>query len=366
MKCKQCGTVYQGELCPGCGYDPKNENSVEQSISKQTSDPKPKKSFYKRWWFWLIIIIIFISVAIGGSNSNDNSKNDGKASVSQTQSVEDKSVKVQEIADFSQTEYKIETDKTIELSTYLSPKGITNKSIKINSSNSEVITICDVFLSDDDNRTLLKFSCKALAEGTAIVTVSSDDGTIKSNEVKFEVTTAPKIESISQFSKSYESFEVGDGQTYTCYLTPVGLTEDDIVISNTEPGVIKISDVSVSISDEGDRSVLTFKVTAVSAGTSKVSVKSEDGKTESNEISVTVKEKSTSKTTSGTKSSQKSTNKTVDKTQNSESDTSRTVYVTPHGEKYHFLSSCGGKNSRATTLDRAKASGKSPCSKCAH
>lgn len=42
-----------------------------------------------------------------------------------------------------------------------------------------------------------------------------------------------------------------------------------------------------------------------------------------------------------------------------------TVYVTPSGKKYHYSTSCAGKNARTTTLSAAQASGKGPCSKCA-
>lgn len=42
-----------------------------------------------------------------------------------------------------------------------------------------------------------------------------------------------------------------------------------------------------------------------------------------------------------------------------------TVYVTPTGKCYHLDPDCGGKNSSATTLTRAKNSGYRPCKKCA-
>lgn len=42
-----------------------------------------------------------------------------------------------------------------------------------------------------------------------------------------------------------------------------------------------------------------------------------------------------------------------------------TVYVTPTGKRYHYSSSCAGKNARAVTIDQAISSGKTPCKKCA-
>lgn len=46
-------------------------------------------------------------------------------------------------------------------------------------------------------------------------------------------------------------------------------------------------------------------------------------------------------------------------------DSSRTVYITPTGKRYHYRSTCGGKNSTSTTLNNAKARGLTPCKKCA-
>lgn len=44
---------------------------------------------------------------------------------------------------------------------------------------------------------------------------------------------------------------------------------------------------------------------------------------------------------------------------------SKTVYRTPSGKRYHLDPDCGGKNSYAVTLDKAKSSGLTPCKKCA-
>lgn len=43
---------------------------------------------------------------------------------------------------------------------------------------------------------------------------------------------------------------------------------------------------------------------------------------------------------------------------------SRTVYITPTGKRYHYKSTCGGKNSFAVELDQAIAQGYTPCKKC--
>lgn len=42
-----------------------------------------------------------------------------------------------------------------------------------------------------------------------------------------------------------------------------------------------------------------------------------------------------------------------------------TVYVTPTGKRYHYSASCAGKNATASTLEKAKSRGLTPCQKCA-
>ena len=45
---------------------------------------------------------------------------------------------------------------------------------------------------------------------------------------------------------------------------------------------------------------------------------------------------------------------------------SMTVYITPTGKRYHYSSTCGGKNSRPTTKSNAISRGLTPCKKCAN
>lgn len=90
--------------------------------------------------------------------------------------------------------------------------------------------------------------------------------------------------------------------------------------------------------------------------------------------------KSTTKTTSSSEDSKKSNSGSSEKQNNASSNSfttsatststnnynGQTVYITPKGKCYHYLSTCGGKNSKATDLDFAKASGYAPCQKCVH
>ena len=54
-----------------------------------------------------------------------------------------------------------------------------------------------------------------------------------------------------------------------------------------------------------------------------------------------------------------------DEVSSEEEKKSRTVYITPTGERYHFRSTCGGKNSFPIELDDAIDQGYTPCKKCA-
>lgn len=42
-----------------------------------------------------------------------------------------------------------------------------------------------------------------------------------------------------------------------------------------------------------------------------------------------------------------------------------TVYTTPKGKRYHYDPQCGGKNSGASSKDKAVNAGLTPCQKCA-
>ena len=63
---------------------------------------------------------------------------------------------------------------------------------------------------------------------------------------------------------------------------------------------------------------------------------------------------------------QSSSSSNPQKETGSSTSNSRIVYRTPTGKRYHYLSTCGGKNSTATTLSAAIAAGLTPCQKCAN
>ena len=72
------------------------------------------------------------------------------------------------------------------------------------------------------------------------------------------------------------------------------------------------------------------------------------------------------KTTTTTRTTTTNTKPVITKLPETEPEPiSRTVYITPTGKRYHYRSTCGGKNSYAVTLDEAIADGFTPCKKCA-
>ena len=95
-------------------------------------------------------------------------------------------------------------------------------------------------------------------------------------------------------------------------------------------------------------------------------------KNNSNKLATTPKSEfetksETKKKTSSTSSTQKSKQTTKKKTTTTTKKTQgRTVYITPTGKRYHYSSSCGGKNSYSVTLQTAQSYGLTPCKKCAH
>lgn len=337
MNCNVCGTVYDGKFCPNCGAPAVAEgsNSSEQVVMNQTKT-KVKKPFYKKWWFWVIIAVIIIGAIGSSGNETDTSSDTGVDTSVSSQQAEEKDIIIKSINDFITKEYSLETGDSVELSTKIKPKGISKEDIVVNSSDSAIVSITDITVADSGMYTEIKFKCNAVATGASIVKVTSADGKTSSNDVTFTIEQAPKIKTISKFSTTYASDEVGNIRNITVYMTPAGITKEDFSITNTDSSIVGISDVQVK--DDGEKTVLTFTTKALKAGSTQIAVVSSDGKAESNAISFTVKEK----------------------------DTSRTVYVTPYGEKYHFSSACAGKNATATTLNKAKASGKDACGKCAN
>ncbi len=333
MKCNVCGTVYNGNFCPGCGTPAAKNFSASEAFTNSAAKLKNKKPFYKKWWFWVIIAVTVIGIISSSVNDTETSNdiNDPSSSSEQTEDKQNERITVKSISNFKTEEYNLQTGDSVELSTKVKPKNITNEDIVVTSSDSAVIEITEITVIDSR----ITFNCNALAAGSATVKVSSVDESVVSNIVTFAVEQAPKIKAIGKFRISSALCEVGDTVNISLYMTPSGITKDDFSITNTDSSVIGISNIQVN--DDGDKTLLTFTASALKAGGAEISVVSADEKTESNAIHFTVREK----------------------------DTSPTVYVTPYGDHYHYSASCAGKNASSTTLNKAKSRGFAACSKCA-
>lgn len=159
-------------------------------------------------------------------------------------------------------------------------------------------------------------------------------------ETKTDEVNKPAITSIeaSDTTTSWET-EVGGVKKFTYYILPYEAEGNDIKIVSTNPDVAETK--LLDLVGVTGKKVLTMSIITKAIGTTSVFVKSSDEAISSNEFKVTVTEK-----------------------KEPPKDTSRTVYVTPTGSKYHYDPQCGGKNSTATTLNRAKSMGLSSCSKC--
>lgn len=141
--------------------------------------------------------------------------------------------------------------------------------------------------------------------------------------------------------------------TYNSSITNTTSSKNEIDVSNTTSTKNEIG-VNNTTSTENN----------INQSTTKTSTNSKNVNSPSSSIGTTSQKQSTSSAKSS--SSTATTNKKVNtSTVSASNDNSRTVYVTPTGKRYHYISTCGGKNSTASTLNKAKARGLTPCQKCA-
>lgn len=136
--------------------------------------------------------------------------------------------------------------------------------------------------------------------------------------------------------------DFGDWDTLHFFVSPSDIEEDDIEIINSNNNVLRVSIRNSMYDSETDTKKVVITYAGLSVGQSTFYLKDKNSDTRSCDITITVEEKE------------------------EEVDNSRTVYVNYSGDKYHYSKSCAGTSAYETTLNKAKASYKEPCSKCAH
>ena len=78
MKCKQCGTEFEGKFCPECGAKTEAETPITPPPIQQQAAPvqtgkakKKKKPFFLRWWFILLAIIVVGVIALNAGSGGE-------------------------------------------------------------------------------------------------------------------------------------------------------------------------------------------------------------------------------------------------------------------------------------------------------
>lgn len=227
---------------------------------------------------------------------------------------------------------------------------------------------------------------------TANSTNNTNDVNIATNTVSNAISTSTdnivKLERLV-FDETTIEMDIQETKDILLKVTPANADIKNLNFNSTNLNIAKIEqDTEKSTQNE-----IYAKIQPVSEGVCELYVTSDN--IESNKISITVidnariereriaaEEKAKqeeaerqaaeqAKKQAAAQQTQKQTSTAPSKNASSSSTTSstsnnRTVYITPTGSKYHYSSTCGGKNSRSTTLDSAKSSGYEPCKKCAH
>ena len=137
-------------------------------------------------------------------------------------------------------------------------------------------------------------------------------------------------------------FDKGDWDTLRFYVKPSNIEVEDIEIVNSNNEVLRCW-IKDSLNDPETHSLkVIVGYEGLKVGESTFYLKDKNSDARSCDITIKVEEKE------------------------EEVDNSRTVYVNYSGDKYHYSKSCAGNSAYETTLNKAKASYKEPCSKCAH
>lgn len=218
--------------------------------------------------------------------------------------------------------------------------------------------------SIDDNSLVAENTINENNSNNSEEPLNSDNYIAKTNEDSVQPTEeltqdTPEPFIISSIALTYphmdltSTLDIEETKTLDYSIISNGsVNSNDIKVQIGNSNVVKAEITYIETKD--NKQEVTVEVTAIGSGETKVFLSSTDDSIISDISMITVNEPV-----------QEQPKETTKPTQPTE-DTSRTVYVTPSGKRYHFDPDCGGKNSSATTLNRAKSSGKAPCQKCAY
>lgn len=345
-------------FCQMCGYD---LHTVKGEVDALRQEPKKKNGclLVLLWFFFFPIMLLYTLFAtkrigkipkiilalllvgccvFGAKNSESGKQLDVGSTIETGNSVvakTEKRIKVETISSFEEVEYIKEIGEEVEFFIYITPKKIAREDIVIENSNSDVVQVLETSFKKVGNAVQLQLSVIAVSKGEAELQIQSVDGEVESNKVKFIVEEPCRITQMSRFRSTKETLEVGDSYSYTLQILPEGISREDLVVQIGDSNILDFTEDSYY--NENGKTIFEFTVTAIAEGETDLQIVSYDGKRETGTVCFTLNPR----------------------------DTSGTVYTTPTGERYHYSSKCAGKNARATTLNKAKKAGYTPCKKCA-
>ena len=189
-----------------------------------------------------IVTAIKVGIATITAKSDDGGK-----TATCTVTVEAKTIPVTGVA-LDKTSYEMTEGDEVTLTATVSPENATNKNVSWSSSNTSVATVGNG-------------KVKALKAGTATITVKTEDG---NKTATCEITVNAKVYPVTGVTLDKTSYEMteGDEVTLTATVSPENATNKNVSWSSSNAAVASV--------DNG-------KVTALKAGTTIITVKTEDG-----------------------------------------------------------------------------------------
>lgn len=196
-----------------------------------------------------------VKAVAAGSATITARSNNGKTAIC-TVTVKDPVIEVTSVS-LNKTSLSLVKGNSQTLTASVTPTNATNKTITWKSSNTNVATVSNGKIS-------------ATAAGTATITATTSNGLVASCKV---TVTNPVIEVSSiSLNKTTLSLAKGKSETLAATISPSNATNKTISWSSSNTNVATVSG---------------GKITAVSAGTATITVKSSNGKTASCKVTVT-------------------------------------------------------------------------------